>query len=132
MRKVYSCRILLNTMGLDYDGVLFVWQTGPRSKQEPTFGRNIPLHVAGMVGGKGGRTIYDGFAKGSRRASLVGKRRLIRGGGTAARISNTLQSPDPGGGGLSTVTRPRTPAWTLSPTGPQNRLGLLMNKHIHP
>ena len=37
-------------------------------------------------------------------------------------ISNTLRPPDPGGGGLSTVTCARTPAWILPPMGPRDRL----------
>ena len=32
----------------------FLWQTGPQSEPVPAVGRNIPLHVAGMVGGDGG------------------------------------------------------------------------------
>ena len=46
------------SQGLAYSGVIFLRQTGPRSEQVPApfsgVGRSIPLHVAGMVGGKGG------------------------------------------------------------------------------
>ena len=42
------------SQGLDYSGVFFLWQAGPQSQQVPAVGQNIPLHIAGMVGGKGG------------------------------------------------------------------------------
>ena len=73
-----------------------------------------------MVGGKGGWTIHDGFAKGSRRASPVGKRRLIQGGESATWISNTLRPPDPGGGGLSTGHLREDAGMDLAPNGPSS------------
>ena len=92
---------------------------------------DIPLHVAVMVGGKGGLSVFDDFATGGRRTSPAGKRQLIRGGGSAARISNKLLPPDPGGGGLSTIARMRTPEWTLPPTGPRDCLWT-PDEHTYP
>ena len=65
----------------------------------PPFRRNIPLHVAGMVGREGGRSVYDDFA-------------------TGGWFSN--KSPDPGGSGLSTIARAMAPAWP--PSGPRDHL----------
>ena len=84
----------------------------------PAVGRNISLHVAGLVSGEGGRLISDDFAMGSH-----------RGGESATWISN--KPPDPGGGGLSTTASMRTPAWTLPPTGPRDRLWT-PDEHTYP
>ena len=64
--------------------------------------------------------MYGSFAKNNHGTSPVGKRRLIRAGGSGTRISNTCRPPDPGGGALSTVSCARTSAWTLPPKGPRD------------
>ena len=54
-----------------------------------------------MVGGEGGRQLFDDLAPGCSKTSLGGK--LIRGGGSAARISYELRPQDPGGGDVRIV-----------------------------
>ena len=51
-----------------------------------------------MDGGEGWRQLCHDLTSSGSRTSLGGKRRLIRGGGSAAQISNGIRSQDPGGG----------------------------------
>ena len=60
--------------------------------------RDIPFYAAGMVSGENGRQLCIDLTPSGRRTSLGGKRRLIRGGGSAAQISNGTRPQDPGGG----------------------------------
>ena len=59
-----------------------------------------------MVSGEGGRWLCHDLAPGGCRTSPVGKRGLIRGGGSTARISNGTGPQDPGGGAMH-LTFPR-------------------------
>ena len=64
----------------------------------------ISIYVEGMEGGEGGtRICYDFFSRDSG-SSPGGKRRLIWGGGSAARISNGTGPQDPGGGEAQLTT----------------------------
>ena len=93
--------------GPDYSGVIFLWQGGTRSEPVLRNERDIAIYVAGMVGGEGGRQIrYDIPPSGSG-ASPGGIRKLIRGGGSAARISNRTLPQDPGGGEAQLLTSSR-------------------------
>ena len=47
------------SQGLVYDSVFFLWQIGPWGGQVPRIGGDIPVHVAGMVGGEGGWQLHD-------------------------------------------------------------------------
>ena len=58
-----------------------------------------------MVGRHGGRQFHDDLATSHSGTSLGGKRRLIWGEGSTARISNELRPPDPGGGVQLTAPR---------------------------
>ena len=80
-----------HSQGLDYDCVFFLWQIGPRGGPVPRFGRDIPVHVAGMVSGEGGWQLHTNLAQRHSGTHPGRKRQLIRGGGSAARISNELQ-----------------------------------------
>ena len=51
-----------------------------------------------MDGREGGRRLCDDLTPTGCGTSPGGKRRLIRGGGSAARISNVIRPQDPGGG----------------------------------
>ena len=51
-----------------------------------------------MDGGEGWRQLCHELTPSGSGTSLGGKRRLIRGGGSAARISNGIRPQDPGGG----------------------------------
>ena len=59
-----------------------------------------------MDGGEGGRQQCDGLTSGDREASPGEKWRLIRGGGLTSRISNGLQTQDPGGGEVQLTSYP--------------------------
>ena len=60
--------------------------------------RDIFFYVAGMDGREGGRQLCNDLTPSGNRTSPGGKGRLIRGGGSAARISNGIRPQDPGGG----------------------------------
>ena len=65
--------------------------------------RNISIYVARMDGGEDGRQLRHELAPNDRGASPGGKRNLIRGGGSAARISNGTRPQDPGAGRCSSL-----------------------------
>ena len=60
-----------------------------------------------LGGGEGGRQLHDDLATNRSRAPPCGKGHLIRGEGSAARISNELRPQDPGGGVCLTASRVR-------------------------
>ena len=60
--------------------------------------RDVPVYVAGMEGGEGRPWLCDDLPSGGSGASLSRKRRLIRGGGSTAQISNDVRPQDPSGG----------------------------------
>ena len=78
------------------------------SGQVPAVKLDIPLHVAGMVGGECGRHLHNDLATCGSGRPPGGKRQLIREGGSAARISNELGPPDCSGGVRLTTARTKT------------------------
>ena len=84
-----------HTSGLGYGGMFLLWQGETWSGQVSRTERDICFHVAGMDGGEGGRQLCNDLTPSGRGTSLDGKRRLIRGGGSATRISNETRPHDP-------------------------------------
>ena len=77
---------------------VFVWQVRSWRDAVPGIERGIPVYVAGLEGREGRPWLCYDLPSGGSRASLGGKRRLLRGGGSTARISNDVKPQDPGGG----------------------------------
>ena len=82
-----------------------------------------------MVGGEGGRQLHDDLTTFVSRTSPVGKRRLIREGGSAAPISNELGPPDSGDGARLTTAWTKTPAWTV-PLADTHDRGGIPDEHV--
>ena len=93
--------------GLDCCVVFFVWKPGPWGHQMSHIGHYVPLLAAGMEGREGREQICYDLPSCSGGAPLGGKRRLIRGGGSASRISNGTGPQNPGGGGETWLTASR-------------------------
>ena len=55
--------------------------------------RDIPIYVAQMVGGEGGRQIHYDISPSGSGASPGGKQKLIRGGGSAITLKGTPLCP---------------------------------------
>ena len=75
----------------------------------------FPLFVAGIVGGTPGWSVPGSLAKENAETVSVGKRRLIRVGWSASRISNTSGLTDPGGGSSAAPNRASEPVWAFLP-----------------
>ena len=60
-----------------------------------------------MAIGEESRGSYDDTATGNDRPPAGGKRRMIREGGSASRVSINARPRDPGGGGGAVLTDPR-------------------------
>ena len=88
------------TSGLGYGAGFLVWQNRSWGDPMSCAGCVISFLAAGMEGGEGGERIrYDLSLSPCGSGALLGrKRRLIRGGGSAAWISNGTRPQDPGGG----------------------------------
>ena len=78
--------------------MFLVWQAGSCGLSVSRSGCYASFFVAGMAGGKGGRQFCHAVTPDAGRATPDGKRRLIRGGGSIARISNDLGPQDPADG----------------------------------
>ena len=78
--------------------MFLLWQVGTRSGPVPRIELDMSAYFAGMDGGESGRQLCDSLAPGGSGTLPGGKRRLIRGGGSASRISNGLRPQDPSGG----------------------------------
>ena len=84
--------------GLVVGGVFLVWQAGSCGLSVSHSGCYVSFFAAGMAGGKGGRRFCHAVTPDAGRATPDGKRRLIRGRGSIARISNYLGPQDPADG----------------------------------
>ena len=69
--------------------------------------RNIAVPTTRMAGGEEAGRSYDDTATGNSRPPAGGKRRMIREGGSASRVSSNARPRDPGGGTVLTDPRRR-------------------------
>ena len=100
--------------------MFLVWQNRPWGDPMSCTGCVVSFLAIGMEGGEGGERIHYDLSQCGSGASPGGKRRLIRGGGSAAQTSNGTGPQDPGAG-EARLTTSRYPAVTRPVFQPKPR-----------
>ena len=117
--KFASCRP--RTPGLDCSSMFLVWKNRSWGDPMSCTGCVVSFLAAGMEGGEGREQIHYDLSPCGSGEPPGGKRRMIRGGGSAARISNGTGPQDPGGG-EAWLTAPQDTAVTRPVFQPKPRL----------